>query len=155
VSRRIENFLNFNELTQLHPNCHGGTADLDRSTRKSPSRSTTSILCKDNFLKFGIRVGASTGNDLSGKLTNQELSAVAITDCCRRRTLLGIRPHEFRLSDMWVLSKKCWLLSLHLLLCEERFVWSKQVAVACPVIEPLESLAKTKVFHIFGSTYAE
>ena len=52
-------------------------------------------------------------------------------------------------------SKKCWLLSLHQPLCEERFVWSKQVAPACPVIEPFESFAKTKTFHIFSSTYAE
>jgi hypothetical protein len=27
--------------------------------------------------------------------------------------------------------------------------------LACPVIEPLESFAQTKVPHIFGSTYAE
>ena len=40
-------------------------------------------------------------------------------------------------------------------LCEERFVWSKQVALACPVIKPFESFAKSKAFHIFSSTYAE
>ena len=39
-------------------------------------------------------------------------------------------------------------------LCEERFVWSKQVALAGPVIEPFESFAKSEAFHIFSSTYA-
>jgi len=37
-------------------------------------------------------------------------------------------------------------------LCEERFIRLKQVALACPVIEPCEPFAKTKVFHIFNST---
>ncbi len=38
---------------------------------------------------------------------------------------------------------------------KERFIWSKQAALACPVIEPFESFAKTKAFHIVSSTYAE
>ena len=40
-------------------------------------------------------------------------------------------------------------------LCEERFIWPKQIALTCPVIEPFESFAKSKAFHIFSSTYAE
>ena len=40
-------------------------------------------------------------------------------------------------------------------LCEERFIWLKQVVLACPVIEPCESFAKIKVFHIFSSTYTK
>jgi hypothetical protein len=45
--------------------------------------------------------------------------------------------------------------NLAALFCKERFIRFEQVALACPVIEPFESLEKSKVFHIFSNTYAE
>jgi hypothetical protein len=67
------------------------------------------------------------GADVRLADANQDLTAVAITDCCRRRTLLGHPLPRIRLSERWVFSRNVGLLSLHLLPCEERFVWSRQV----------------------------
>ncbi len=38
---------------------------------------------------------------------------------------------------------------------EKRFIRFKQVALACPIIEPFDSFDKTKAFHIFSNTHAE
>ena len=56
------------------------------------------------------------------------------------------RTQPMRLSPSQYTSAKsgtCWLSSLHLFLCEERFVWAKQVVLACPVIEPLAEATGT------------
>lgn len=45
--------------------------------------------------------------------------------------------------------------NLAVLLCKERFIRFKQVALACPVIEPFEPFEKTQALHIFSNTYAE